>query len=77
MDNIFTERLWRSVKYEEVYLSEYASPTEAREGIGRYLAFYNEERPHQALGYATPAEIHATPPTGGAESFLKSAPTLS
>lgn len=77
MDNIFTERLWRSVKYEEVYLSEYASPQEAREGIGRYLAFYNEARPHQALGYATPAEIHAMPPTGGVESFLKSAPILS
>jgi len=65
MDNIFTERLWRSVKYEEVYLSEYASPKEAREGIGRYLAFYNQERPHQALGYATPATIYAMPPLRG------------
>ena len=65
MDNIFTERLWRSVKYEEVYLSEYASPKEAREGIGRYLAFYNQERPHLALGYATPATIYAMPPLRG------------
>ncbi len=65
MDNIFTERLWRSVKYEEVYLSEYASPKEAREGIGRYLAFYNQERSHQALGYATPATIYAMPPLRG------------
>ena len=76
-DNVFVERLWRSVKYEEVYLSEYASPQDARKGIGRYLTFYNEERPHQALGYATPAEIHAMPPTGEAECFLKSAPSLS
>jgi putative transposase len=64
MDNIFTERLWRSVKYEEVYLSEYANPQEARKGIGRYLTFYNQERPHQALDYATPAEVHTIPPTG-------------
>lgn len=77
MDNIFTERLWRSVKYEEVYLAEYASPREARKGIGRYLTFYNEERPHQALGYATPAEFHVMPPTGAVKCFLKSAPSLS
>ncbi len=42
MDNIFTERLWRSVKYEEVYLWEYASPREARRGLSRYLSFYNK-----------------------------------
>lgn len=58
MDNVFTERLWRSVKYEEVYLNDYASPREARQGIDRYLTFYNYERPHQALDYHTPAEVY-------------------
>ena len=62
-DNIFTERLWRSLKYEEVYLSEYASPREASSGIGRYLGFYNEERPHQSLGYRTPAEVYYDRPS--------------
>lgn len=57
-DNIFTERLWRSLKYEEVYLHEYASPREAREGINRYLTFYNTRRPHQALDYRIPAEVY-------------------
>lgn len=58
LDNIFTERLWRSVKYEEVYLNEYSSPRQARQGIQRYLSFYNTERPHQSLDYRTPAEIY-------------------
>src|SRR6202522_3678543 len=57
-DNVFVERLWRSVKYEEVYLHAYDSVAEARTSIGRYLAFYNDERPHQALGYQTPAAFH-------------------
>jgi putative transposase len=57
-DNIFTERLWRSLKYEEVYLNEYSSPRQAREGIQSYLSFYNTKRPHQALGYRTPAEVY-------------------
>ena len=57
-DNVFVERLWRSVKYEEVYLHAYADLAEARRGIGTYLAFFNDERPHQALGYATPSEIY-------------------
>ena len=57
MDNIFVERLWRSVKYEEVYLKAYQNVPEARAGIGAYLRFYNHERPHQALGYQTPQEI--------------------
>jgi putative transposase len=58
LDNIFTERLWRSLKYEEVYLADYATPREARDGIGRYLTFYNTERPHQALNYGYPAELY-------------------
>jgi len=57
-DNIFTERLWRSLKYEEVYLNEYQSPREARQGISRYLTFYNHHRPHQSLKYRTPAEVY-------------------
>ena len=52
------ERLWRSLKYEEVYLKTYAQGPEARLGIGRYLWFYNERRPHQALTYRTPAEVY-------------------
>lgn len=59
LDNIFTERLWRSLKYEEVYLHEYTNPREARQGIDRYLNFYNRERLHQSLDYRTPAEIYA------------------
>jgi putative transposase len=58
LDNIFTERLWRTVKYEEVYLHDYANPRDARTGLTRYLSFYNEERPHQALNYQTPAEVY-------------------
>lgn len=58
MDNIFTERLWRSVKYEEVYLKSYETVWEAKAGIGRYLNFYNNRRRHQSLGYKTPAEIY-------------------
>ena len=62
VDNIFTERLWRSVKYEEVYLNDYLSPHEARIGLTRYFHFYNFERPHQALDYRTPALAYATAP---------------
>ena len=58
LDNVFVERLWRSLKYEEVYLHVYDGVRDAREGIGRYLAFYNDERPHQALGYQTPAAFY-------------------
>ncbi len=58
LDNIFTERLWRSVKYEEVYLHDYASPREARQGLATYFQFYNYERPHQALDYRTPAAVY-------------------
>ncbi len=58
LDNIFVERLWRSVKYEEVYLQDYASPRAARQGLTSYLRFYNEERLHQALGYQTPVAVY-------------------
>ena len=58
IDNIFTERLWRSVKYEEVYIHNYANPREARVGIGTYLKHYNKARPHQSLHYKTPFEVY-------------------
>ena len=56
-DNLFIERLWRSLKYEEVYLKAYTGGRDARIGIGEYFRFYNTERPHQALEYQTPAEV--------------------
>ena len=61
-DNLFIERLWRSVKYEEVYLKAYQDGRDAKAGIGNYFRFYNTERPHQALGYRTPAEVFNTTP---------------
>jgi len=57
-DNIFVERLWRTVKYEDVYPHQYEMPRDARAGIGRYLRYYNNERPHQSLGYRTPWEVY-------------------
>ncbi len=57
-DNILVERLWRTVKYEEVYLRDYTDPVEARHGLKAYFRFYNEQRPHQALEYRTPAEVY-------------------
>lgn len=61
-DNVFVERLWRSVKYEEVYLRAYDSVTAAREGLARYLAFYNTGRPHSSLDGRTPDQAYLTPP---------------
>lgn len=58
MDNIFTERLWRSLKYEEVYLHDYETPRQARQGLAAYFSFYNQRRLHQSLGYRTPAEVY-------------------
>jgi len=58
MDNIFTERLWRTVKYEDVYLKNYRTIDEAREGLSTYFTFYNEERRHQALENKTPAQVY-------------------
>ena len=58
LDNSFTEQLWRTLKYEEVYLHDYTSPRQARSGLTRYMEFYNNERPQQALAYRTPAEAY-------------------
>jgi putative transposase len=58
LDNVFVERLWRTVKYEEVYLREYNTVREAQQGLGRYLGFYNDARLHQAVGYRTPTAVY-------------------
>jgi putative transposase len=65
-DNIFVERLWRSVKHEDVYLNGYATMGELLIGLTKYFAFYNAERPHQALGNRTPDAVHASQTGGGA-----------
>ena len=61
-DNLFVERFWRTLKYEEVYLKAYQDAREARTEIGRYIQFYNTERPHQSLEYKTPAEVYYAEP---------------
>jgi putative transposase len=58
LDNIFVERLWRTVKYEDIYIKDYASVPELEAGLQSYFHFYNYERPHQSLNYRTPAEVH-------------------
>ena len=60
MDNVFIERLWRSLKYEDVYLKGYADGREARAGIASWMAFYNDRRPHQALAHRTPMAVWGT-----------------
>jgi putative transposase len=74
LDNVFNERLWRTIKYEEVYLNEYSSPREARLRLGHYITFYNHERVHQALAYRTPAEVYDQK---GVASTLKLASSVS
>ena len=58
LDNVFTERLWRSVKYEEVFLNDYADGTQSRQRLDNYFEFYNHRRIHQALDYRTPAAVY-------------------
>jgi len=71
MDNVFTERLWRSLKYEEVYINDYETVRDAKERISRYMSFYNWERPRQSLGYRTPAEVYFGDKEGGRSRYLK------
>lgn len=66
LDNIFVERLWRNVKHEDVYLKGYANMAELMIGLAQYFSFYNEERPHQSLGYKTPDAVYASGEGGGA-----------
>jgi putative transposase len=67
LDNVFVERLWRSVKHEDVYLRGYETVPELERGLTAYFRFYNQERPHQSLGYRTPAEVHAGMERGAAK----------
>ena len=67
LNNIFVERLWRSVKYEDVYLKGYASLPELLLGLTEYFAFYNSERPHQSPGYRTPDAVYRSGEGGGAK----------
>jgi putative transposase len=65
LDNVFVERLWRSVKYEDIYIKDYDHVPELESGLGSYFWFYDEERPHQSLGYRTPGEVYRAGANGG------------
>ena len=67
LDNIFVERLWRSIKYEDIYLRGYAGMGELMIGLTEYFAFYNGERPHQSLSNLTPDQVYKTGQGGGAK----------
>lgn len=75
LDNIFCERLWRSLKYEDVYLKAYKTVAEAKAGIGAWFSFYNDERPHQALDYLTPCEFFEAQKTCGHVDNASALPT--
>jgi len=74
-DNLFIERLWRTVKYEEVYLKAYEDGREARISLGAYFRFYNTSRPHQSLGYRTPAEVYTSAIENTCTNMVKSLAT--
>lgn len=76
LDNVFTERFWRSLKYEEVYIKEYRSPREARKGISEYIELYNYDRPHQSLNNRTPAEVYLSTTAGPAPRAVTQIPSL-
>ena len=78
-DNVFVERLWRSIKYEEVYLHAYDTVSAAHQGLTRYLMFYNQTRPHQALAGQTPDQVyddHLTTRQTAASSAIRQAPLM-
>jgi putative transposase len=64
LDNVFVERLWRSVKYEDIYLWRYEDVPQLQQGLGRYFPYYNEERQHQSLDYRTPAAVYRSSKAG-------------
>jgi putative transposase len=70
-DNIFVERLWRTVKYEDIYLQDYETLAQVQVGLKMYFTFYNGERGHQSLGYQTPDGVYATGQGGGAKIIDK------
>ncbi len=61
-DNVFVERLWRTIKYEEIYLRAYSNVRQARDGIGHYIVFYNHRRPHSSLAGQTPDQAYISEP---------------
>jgi len=65
LDNVFVERLWRSVKYDDIYITEHEQVSELESGLTAYFRFYDEERPHQSLGYRTPGEVYRAGACGG------------
>src|SRR5947199_8460710 len=65
LDNVFVERLWRSVKYEDIYIKDYGQVCELESGLTAYFRFYDEDRPHQSLDYRTPGEVHRAGIHGG------------
>jgi putative transposase len=65
LDNVFVERLWRSVKYECIYINNYDRVAELESGLSAYFRFYDEERPHQSLGYRTPGQVYRAGACGG------------
>ena len=76
-DNIMVERLWRTVKYEDVYLRDYETPAEARLGLGRYFAYYNHQRRHSSLGRRTPASVYGLEPSAADRKVLVAGPQSS
>ena len=65
LDNVFVERLWRSVKHDDIYIKDYEAVPDLESGLAAYFRFYDEERPHQSLGYRTPAEVYRAGSCGG------------
>ncbi len=76
LDNVITERFFRTIKYEEVYINDYASPREARTKINDYIRFYNEERLHESLSYQTPREIYKVQEESNTSEITASDPLL-
>ncbi len=76
LDNVIIERLWRSLKYEDIYLKDYETVPELEKGLRDYFNFYNHERPHQSLGYQTPADVYFGDPISDLHQHLDNELTL-